>query len=186
MTGQQIPVDRGYLNLLAHLREERPRVKLETIQAAICHYLINLPPTQPTPAPLTTSVISSPIWRPFTLNLCLSLGNTFRVSVRQKLSELNKKERGIFDTSVSSELTTWTLAVLDGLKDGLPLLRMTISGGLRLGLNDLQDVKLSRSLHRKVEAAAVLAFAEETDATNSLNDQWTSEFSHTERSTAGI
>ncbi|KAL5524521.1 hypothetical protein ACEPAF_9661 [Sanghuangporus sanghuang] len=186
MATVQIPVDRGYLKLLAHLREERPRISFDALQAAICHYLIHLPTTQPTPAPLTASVISSPLWRPFTFKGCFSLGNTFRVSVRQKFAELNKKERGLFDTSISNDLTSWLSGILEGLKDGAPLLRMSIAGGLRLGLDDIQDAKLSRSLLRKVEGIVVLAFAEAVEMSNSANDQWTSEFSYAEKDRAEL
>ncbi|KAL5501595.1 hypothetical protein ACEPAH_8855 [Sanghuangporus vaninii] len=181
MATLQIPVDRGYLILLAHLREEKPRISFDALQAAICHYLIHLPTTQPTPSPLTASVISSPLWRPFTFKGCLSLGNTFRVSVRQKFAELNKKERGLFDTSISIDLISWLSGILEGLKDGAPLLRMSIAGGLRLGLDDIQDAKLSRSLLRKAEGIVVLAFAEAVEMSNSANDQWTSEFSYAEK-----
>ncbi|KAL5520027.1 hypothetical protein ACEPAG_1687 [Sanghuangporus baumii] len=186
MATLQIPVDRGYLNLLAHLREEKLRISFDALQAAICHYLIHLPATQPTPAPLTASVISSSLWRPFTFKCCFSLGNTFRVSVRQKLAELNKKERGLFDTSISSDLTGWLSGILEGLKDGVPLLRMSIAGGIRLGLEDIQDATLSRSLLRKIEGIVVLAFAEAVEMSNPANDQWTSEFSYAEKDRAEL
>ncbi|KAL5482633.1 hypothetical protein ACEPAI_9227 [Sanghuangporus weigelae] len=186
MATLQIPVDRGYLNLLAHLREEKLRISFDALQAAICHYLIHLPTTQPTPAPLTTSIITSLLWRPLTFKGCFSLGNTFRVSVRQKFAELDKKERGLFDTSISSDLTSWLNGILEGLKDGAPLLRMSIAGGLRLGLDGIQDAKLSRSLLRKVEGIVVLAFAEAVEMSNSANDQWTSEFSHAEKDRAEL
>ncbi|EJC97998.1 uncharacterized protein FOMMEDRAFT_149443 [Fomitiporia mediterranea MF3/22] len=172
----QVAVDRGYLNLLAQLRQSSPSVSTETLQAAICHYLVHLPSTQPTPTPLTASILASPVWHPLSLASCLSLGNTFRVAIRQNYIELKKKKRGFFDPSVTRDLATWIRGILNGLNNGDALLRLAISGGLFLGIKDLRDDKVEQRLSRIVEEVIVLAFADLTEGTAAAKDPWTSEF----------
>ncbi|KAI5122454.1 hypothetical protein M0805_008765 [Coniferiporia weirii] len=173
----QTPIDRGYLNLLSHLRKHHSTLPQETIQAAICHYLVHLPPAQPTPTPLITSIVASSFWQPLSLNILLSLGSSVRSTVQLKSAALKAEKRGLFDGSVSGELNDWTYGILAGLKDGDPLLSLAISGGLLAGLKDVTSSKMNQRTIRAVEEAVVVAHAEVTAVlSTSQIDPWEAEF----------
>lgn len=179
-------MDRGYLNLLNHLRQPKSSLSPETIQAATCHYLIHLPVAQPTPTPLTASVLASPLWHPLSLKPCLALGSTFRNAALLKSAELKRETRGLFDASASGDFASWADGVLAGLKNGDGLLRLSILGGLLSGMKDLKEIKIKHRLTREVEESIILAFAEITDSVpTSARDPWANEFKKTDGDGAG-
>lgn len=171
--------DRGYLNLLGHLRQSKPQLPLETLQAAICHYLVHLPPTQPTPAPLTASVLASRVWHQLSLKRALALGSSFRNAVKLKRDALSKERRGLFQGSKSLDFNRWVKGILGGLKDGDALLVLAIAGGVVLGLQDVSSQKSSTKLMDDAQEQVVLAFAEVLDApvwSSASGDAWEKEF----------
>ncbi|KAH8114641.1 hypothetical protein DFH11DRAFT_1508769 [Phellopilus nigrolimitatus] len=172
-----VTVDRGYVNLLSHLRQATSTLSFETIQAAICHYLVHHPTTQPTPTPLTASVAASPLWHPLMLNTALALDSTFGNAAQLKWTGLAKEKRGLFDGSASGEFARWTRGVLAGTKGGDVLMSLVVSGGLLKGLGELESLKKAQPLAREVEEMVVLAFAEVTGSSSpAQTDLWASEF----------
>ena len=165
-------VDKGYLNLLAHLRQPKSSLSEETLHSAICHYLI-----QSSPTPLVESILASPRWQstPLSLKSTLGLGNSFKSAAYLKWQDLKKSERGFFDVSISSEFTTWTRDILNGSKNGFALLRVSILGGLLSGLALLSSN--AKIAIRQVEEELVIAFAEIMDLIfRSNSDPWANEF----------
>ena len=174
-----MPADRGYLNLHSHLRQKKPQLALETLQAAVCHYLVHLPHTQPTPAPLTASVLASPAWHPLSLPTALSLGTAFRNAIRLKRDALSKEKRGLFQGSKELDFSRWVKGILSGLKDGDALLAFAIAGGVVLGRQDTSSPKTSTRLADDAQERLVLAFAEVLDApvwSSGTGDAWEKEF----------
>ena len=153
MANTQLPIDRGYHALLHQLSLITPTLSLDTLHGALCHYLVNLPPTHPTPAPLTAAVAASPLYQNSSvtadglLQSLLTLGSVYRTAFQQKWEALKKREpeRGLFDASAASEIWRWARGVVSGLKGGDALLRLAISGGLLSCLDFLED-RLSKQI----------------------------------------
>ncbi|TDL23183.1 hypothetical protein BD410DRAFT_858264 [Rickenella mellea] len=167
--------DRGYVNLIGHLRQTRPSLPFETLQAAISHYLVHLPPTHATPTPLTATIIGSPLWLPLSLTNSLGLASAFRYALLAKYTKLKDESRGLFSPSLDRSLSTWINSVLSGQQNGDAVLRLAITGSILLGLEDLKSVSIPR-LRRKVQEETVIAAAECLDAERLENDRWTKEF----------
>ena len=153
-----LPTDSGYSSLLIHLRQRRTSLSFETIQTAICHYLVHLPPTHPTPTPLTASVFASSIWRTLSSNKTQEFALTFRKATLLKYSSSESKSRGLLDISASVEFSRWVRDVLAGSKGGDCILVMALSGGILQALRDLK--KSDSHLYCDVEKKIVLATAE--------------------------
>lgn len=175
------PVDRGYQALLAQLARAQPTLPLDTIHGALCHYLIHLPATQPTPSPLTAAVTASLLYSSSNsqLQTFIALGSVYRTSLSQKWDALKKQEpeRSLFDVSASSETGRWVRSVLNGLKGGDALICLAITGGLLHGLEFLDEVASKPSLKRRIEDIAILSYAEViAETAENSNDPWSSEF----------
>lgn len=173
-------LDRGYTNLLGHLLRSRLTLPLETIQAAISYYLVNLPPPHSSPTPLTASVLSSQVWHPLSLTTACGPASAFRHALQRKYDDLKTTPRGFFSGSPARNLDDWVKAVLRGLENGDAVLRLAIAGGLLLGLENIKSPSLQRARHT-VEEELVIAFAECMNAKSSLpqsaDDQgWEKEF----------
>ncbi|KLO17280.1 hypothetical protein SCHPADRAFT_994449 [Schizopora paradoxa] len=171
--------DRGYLNLLQHLRKRESTLSKDTLHGAISHYLVHLPPANPIPTPLVAFVVTSHLWRPFDLTQLLSLASAFRSAVHLKHEILEKESRGLFGGTLSGHLSEWTLNVLSGLENGDSIMKMAVCGGVLMGLNDLQSKVVVRS-RCKVEESLVLNFSEvlEDASAQPINSDgaWENEF----------
>lgn len=152
-------LDRGYLNLLQHLRRRESKLSKDTLNAAISHFLVHLPLANPIPTPLVAFVVTSQLWHPFDLQQLLSVGSAFRSAVHLKYEMLKKESRGLFGGTVSSLLSDWTRNVLSGLENGDSIMKMAVCGGTLMGLNDIQSKVAVKSRH-KVEESLVLNFSE--------------------------
>ena len=165
--------DRGYINLLSTLRQPKPALPLETILAAICHYLLH----SLSPTPLAASVIASPIWSKPSLKTANALGSAFRSAVVLRLEAIKKERSGIFGgSSQNTELHSWIIMILDGLEGGDAILRLAISGGMLLGVVEQKGNEKSR---KRIESCFLIAFAEILDIYTSLksfDSSWESEF----------
>lgn len=192
------PVDRGYHALLTQLSgTARNAISIDTIHGALCHYLVNLPATQPTPAPLTAAVAASPLYEPnffassssgsnFNnehnkeyLKRLFTLGSVYHTALAQKWHALKKHEegRGLFDASIANEIKRWIRGTIDSLKEGDALVRLCVSGGLLSGLESLEELKTKQTLKRRIEDRAIMSYAELlSEVAESANDPWNSEF----------
>lgn len=173
--------DDGYTNLLSILRDSATRIPLETVCAGISHYL-----AQATiGTALAASAISSPLWQRPDRKSLLSLANAFSNAATLKANALQKRKRGIFEASESSELVRWVRSILDGLEGGTPPLQASASLGLLAGISASEkgEKKMLR-LRWDMEHIALLAVAEIMEA-SSLRAEWEREFSKGSQNTSG-
>jgi hypothetical protein len=162
--------DRGYTNLLAHLNRPTTTLPYSTIQASIAHYLAHL---SPSPTPLSATVVSSPLFHPYSHAKLQALTTAFRHAVHVK-RKLLKDQNGLFSPSVKSGLRDWVMATLKGLQGGQPIMRLACVGGVLMGLDDISPkVGLeNEGWRRYVEDEAVVAMAEIMDIYLPTGDGW--------------
>ncbi|KAF8843207.1 hypothetical protein BDN67DRAFT_964560 [Paxillus ammoniavirescens] len=167
--------DRGYSVLLNYLHRPSSTIPpLPTLQGLIVHYLSQLAPT---PTPLAATIVSSSLFRPFSLAKLEALSASFRHAVHTKLRILQEEPSGIFSPSLNARLNSWSTALLGGLEGGHAITRLACCSGLLLGLEDILS-KLpakQRDLKASVEDEMILAFAEVIDLFTS-SDSWGKEF----------
>lgn len=176
--------DRGYTNLLNHLHRASTSLSLEALQASIAHYLANV---EPSPTPLAASVISSPLFRPFSHAKLLALSTAFRHAVHFKYQSIKKDNDTIFRRSPKARLSEWAKAVVKGCQGGQAMLRMVCFGGLLLGLEDVKAKIEGGAGRGKVENELVVALAEVMDLYASMQSLagWEKEF-HPEHEPEGL
>ncbi|KAJ8583880.1 hypothetical protein M405DRAFT_747952 [Rhizopogon salebrosus TDB-379] len=169
--------DRVYTLLLSSLGTRRPesvKTPLPTIQALIIHYLANITPS---PTPLAATIVSSPVFHPLSHSELELLSTSFRHATHSKLQALKAESSGLFSPSLDTQLNVWSLAVLQGLEGGHPIIRLACCSGLLLGLEDaLQHLPAKeRDVKSIVEDELVMTFADVIDQF-STSDSWGKEF----------
>ncbi|KZT23412.1 hypothetical protein NEOLEDRAFT_1069606 [Neolentinus lepideus HHB14362 ss-1] len=167
--------DRGYTNLLSHLHRSSTSLSQEALQGAIAYYLASV---QPSPTPLSASVISSPLFRPFSHAKLHALSTAFRHAVHLKCQALKKDNDAIFQRSPGARLADWVKATVKGCQGGQAVLRLVCYGGLLLGLEDVKRSIDGGSGREKVENEIVVALAEVMDMYVSMQSLagWDKEF----------
>jgi len=169
--------DRGYTLLLSSLGTRKPnstKTPLSTIQALIVHYLANI---NPSPTPLAATIVSSPIFHQFLHSELELLSTSFRHAVHSKLQALKADSSGLFSPSVDTQFNVWSLAILQGLEGGHPIIRLACCSGLLLGLEDVLPhlPTKKRDVKSIVEDELVMTFADVIDQF-STSDSWGKEF----------
>jgi hypothetical protein len=166
--------DRGYINLLAHLHRSTTTLPISTVQASIAHYLAHLAPS---PTPLSGTIVSSPLFLPYSHTKLQALTTSFRHAVHFKCILL-KDQNGLFSPSVNSSLRDWVTATLKGLQGGQPVMRLACIGGLLMGLDDVsRNMNLGNGEWRRyVEDEAVVVVAEIMDMYVPTENSWEKEF----------
>ncbi|KAG1749199.1 hypothetical protein EDB19DRAFT_1681290 [Suillus lakei] len=167
--------DRGHTLLLSSLgRSNTTKTPLSTIQALIVHYLANI---HPSPTPLAATIVSSPIFLPFSHSKLELLITSFRHAVHSKLQVLKADSNGLFSPSLDTQLNVWSLAILQGLEGGHAIIRLACCSGLLLGLEDiLQHLPAKkRDVKGIAEDELVMTFADVVDQF-STSDTWGKEF----------
>ena len=174
--------DRAYANLLTHLHKHESNLPLQTISASVSHYLASL---QPSATPLAAALISSPVFTSGLSHRKLDvLSTSLRAAVHLKWKTINDEQgMGVFSRSKRTRIGTWVNDILAGFKGGVPVMRLACTGGLLLGIRDLQSsgkVDLSGSANRKVEDEIVIALAEVMEIFGPRGDKkevgWEKEF----------
>ncbi|TFK52398.1 hypothetical protein OE88DRAFT_1657649 [Heliocybe sulcata] len=167
--------DRGYTNLLSHLHRSSTSLSLDALRGSIAHYLANV---QPSPTPLAASVISSPLFRPFSHAKLVALSTAFRHAVHSKYQAIKKENDTIFRRSPKSRIMEWINATVKGAQGGQAMLRMVCYGGLLLGLEDVKKKIDGGAGREKVENEVVVALAEVMDLYTSMQSLagWEKEF----------
>jgi hypothetical protein len=163
--------DSGYTNLLTHLHSPSATLPVATIQASVAFYLAH---QDPSPTPLSATVVSSPFFLPYSYTKLQALSTSFRHAVHIKYSAL-KHSTGLLSPSVKSQLKEWATASLKGLQGGHPIMRLACAGGLLIGLD---QVEITNDGWRKVaEDEIVVALAEIMDIFNAQSPGgWEKEF----------
>ncbi|KAG1765960.1 hypothetical protein EDD22DRAFT_879548 [Suillus occidentalis] len=167
--------DRGHTLLLSSLgRSNTTKTPLSTIQALIVHYLANI---HPSPTPLAATIVSSPIFLPFSHSKLEVLSTSFRHAVHAKLQALKADSSGLFSPSLDTQLNVWSLAIFQGLEGGHAIVRLACCSGLLLGLEDiLQHLPVKkRDVMGIAEDELVMTFADVIDQF-STSDKWGKEF----------
>ncbi|KAI0260204.1 hypothetical protein BC834DRAFT_973591 [Gloeopeniophorella convolvens] len=168
---------REYTILLSHLHKPTSTLPLLTLQSLIAHFLAQTP----TPTPLTATVISSPLFRPFAHAKLAALITAFRHSVHLRLKALDDEETGLFTRGVRPRMVEWVRNVVKGFKGGQGVIRFVGAGGILLGLEDLKE-KLgtnpgSGGVRAKAEDELVIALAEIMEVYGAPRDSsWEKEF----------
>jgi hypothetical protein len=126
---------REYTILLTHLHKPSSSLPLSTHQSLISHFLAQTP----TPTPLTATVISSPLFRPFSHIKLSTLITAFRHAVHLRLKVLQHEETSIFTRGIRSSFADWARRLVKGFKGGQPVIRFVSAGGILLGLHDLRE-----------------------------------------------
>jgi hypothetical protein len=150
--------DHNYQNLLTNLHRHPNRLPLDALQSSITHYITYI---EPSPTPLAASVISSPFFLTSDQSKLHALVTAFRHAVQLKHESAVKEVGGIFSPGVTSRMSTWAKAVLDGLQGGHPLLRLACACGLLQGMEDIRIRPNGRNISArgKTESEVVLSFA---------------------------
>jgi hypothetical protein len=167
--------DRGYTNLLAYLHRPTQTLPLATIQSLIAHYLAYL---SPSPTPLSAALISSPLFVPYSHEKLEILSTASRHAVHFKYHLLKANQGGLFQKGMVASLGDWTRGVIAGLKGGPAIMRLTIAGGLLMGLEDIsKHVRIGDvRWRRRAQDEVVLAVAEIMDLYSPTADGWEKEF----------
>ncbi|KAH9936123.1 uncharacterized protein B0H18DRAFT_1100836 [Fomitopsis serialis] len=169
--------DRGYFALLSHLYHPDITLTLPIVQASIAHYLSHLP--QP-PTSLSASIISSPLFQPFSYAKLEALCTAHRHAVQSKVKLLQEDKGGVFSRGLHPRLREWTKGVLEGFRGGHAVLKLVCCGGLLLGLEDLEgELHLGNGGERgMVEEEIVLALAEVLDTYSYVpySTEWAKDF----------
>ena len=172
-------IDRGYSNLLNILHTRPTSIPFDALVSGIVHYLVHTPSTQPSPTPLTETIVQSRIWRTYTLKQYTDLGNAFGQALLSKAKQLEEQPRGLFSPSLSYSMQQWIDNILNGVKSGSALARLTIYRGILFGIESLEDAGnlISNRMRHRIETSAVLAFAEIIDEVREVsNKEWLQEF----------
>ncbi|KAH9927056.1 hypothetical protein B0H21DRAFT_826484 [Amylocystis lapponica] len=154
--------DRGYVYLLTHLHRPTTTLPLSTVQASISHYLAHL---QPSPTSLSATLVSSPLFRPFSHAKLDALSTALRHALHIRVKLFKGEDASIFVRGLGARTADWVRAVLEGVRGGHPVTRLVCAGGLLLGLEDLEEELHARErrIRREVEEEIILALAEVID-----------------------
>ncbi len=176
--------DRGYFNLLSHLTRSSTSLSLSTFQASIAHYLAHV---QPSSTPLAASVVSSPYFRPISYVKLEAISTAFRHAVHLKVKLLKDEQSTLFSRGLTGRTREWVRDVLRGLQGGNALLRLACTGGMLLGLNDLEREFFAPDtyMRRRVEEEIVVSLAEVMDMYCFAASGWEKEFVPTAQGTEG-
>ena len=171
--------DRGYTILLSHLHKPSSTLPLESLQSLIAHYLAHSPAT--TTTPLSATITSSPLFRPFSHAKLTALTTAFRHAVHVKLKMLKEEPSSLFSRGLKPRMEDWAKSVVKGLSGGQGMMRLVGAGGMLLGLDDVKEklgVKENRGGARgKAEDEVVVALAEIMDIyAGTRVDGWEKEF----------
>ncbi|KAI0036466.1 hypothetical protein K488DRAFT_82084 [Vararia minispora EC-137] len=171
------PGDRAYTILLSHLHKPTSPLPLDTLQSLITHFLSRTA----TPSPLCATVISAPLFRPFSHAKLTSLTTAFRHAVHARLQVLKEEPKSLLTQSLSVRLNLWARAVVAGLNGGQGVIRLVGAGGVLLGLDDLRGElsagRRSWTARGRAEDEAVIALAEVMDVYGAQRDDaWEKEF----------
>ncbi|KAI0320160.1 hypothetical protein OF83DRAFT_656818 [Amylostereum chailletii] len=170
-------VDRGYTILLSHLHKPTSTLPLTSLQSLITHFLAHTP----TPTPLSATIISSPLFRPFSHAKLTALTTAFRHAIHVKLKILEDESTGLFTRSLKARMAEWAQGVVKGFGGGQGVIRLVGAGGVLLGLEDLKE-KLgthggSGGVRGRTEDEVVIALAEIMDVYGGRKDgDWEKEF----------
>lgn len=171
----------AYANLLTHLHKHESNLPLQTISASVSHYLALLPSA----TPLAAALISSPLFTSGLSHKKLDvLSTSLRAAVHLKLITIDDEPgMGVFSRSKRTRIGTWVKDILAGFKGGMAAMRLACTGGLLLGIRDLESsgkVDLSGSASGKVEDEIVIALAEVMEIFGPREDEkeigWEKEF----------
>jgi hypothetical protein len=168
---------REYTILLSHLHKPSPSLPLSTHQSLISHFLAQTP----TPTPLTATVISSPLFRPFSHAKLTTLATAFRHAVHLRLKALEDEEKSLFTRGIRPRMAEWVRGLVKGFKGGQALIRFVSAGGILLGLDDLVK-KLgadpgSGSVRAKTEDELIISLTEILELYGAPKDSaWEKEF----------
>jgi hypothetical protein len=168
---------REYTILLSHLHRPSSSLPLATHQSLISHFLAHTP----TPTPLTATVISSLLFRPFSHAKLVTLVTAFRHAVHLRLKALQDEETTLFTRGIRPRMAEWVRSLVKGFKGGQALIRFVSAGGILLGLGDLKE-KLgadpgSGSVRAKTEDELIVALTEIMEIYGAPKDSaWEKEF----------
>lgn len=178
--------DRAYNILLSQLHRPSPALPLESLQSLLSHCLSHTQ-TATAATPLTATIISSPLFRPFSHTKLAALSSAFRHAAHLRLASLKQEPQSIWSRGVNGAMHDWAKAVIKGFAGGQGILRLVAAGGLLLALEDLRHQLGAEAGHsrvrRRAEEEVVIAVAEVMDVYATLpTDGWEKEFHpHTER-----
>jgi hypothetical protein len=170
-------VDPGYVNLLTFLRRHRPTnlIPFPDLQTTISHHLAR---HSVSPTPLVAALVSSPLFIPYSNAKLELLTVALRHAALHRFQLLKDSRGGLLKKGLRARLGDWSKGVILGLKGGHAVLRLAASGGLLMGLEDINaslplgDV----SWRRRVQDAVILAVAEIMDLYVRTSDGWVTEF----------
>ena len=168
---------REYSILLSQLHKPSSSLPLSTHQSLISHFLAQTP----TPTPLTATVISSPLFRPFSHAKLATLVTAFRHAVHLRIKALEDEERNLFTRGIRPRVAEWVRGLVKGFKGGQALIRFVSAGGILLGLDDLVK-KLgpnpgSGSVRARTEDELIVALTEILELYDAPKDSaWEKEF----------
>jgi hypothetical protein len=168
---------REYTILLSHLHRPSSSLPLSTHQSLISHFLAHTP----TPTPLTATVISSLLFRPFSHVKLVTLVTAFRHAVHLRLKAIQDEETTLFTRGIRPRMTEWVRSLVKGFKGGQALIRFVSAGGILLGLSDLKENlgadPGSGSVRAKVEDELIVALTEIMELYAAPKDSaWEKEF----------
>lgn len=172
-----IPPPREYTILLSHLHRPSSSLPLSTHQSLISHFLAHTP----TPTPLTATVVSSLLFRPFSHVKLVTLVTAFRHAVHLRLKALQDEETTLFTRGIRPRMAEWVRSLVKGFKGGQAVIRFVSAGGILLGLGDLKE-KLgadpgSGSVRAKTEDELIVALTEIMELYGAPKDSaWEKEF----------
>ncbi|KAI9509188.1 hypothetical protein F5148DRAFT_784784 [Russula earlei] len=182
-----IPPPREYTILLTHLHRPSSSLPLSTHQSLISHFLAQTL----TPTPLTATVISSPLFRPFSHAKLVTLVTAFRHAVHLRLKAIENEETTLFTRGIRPRMTEWVHGIVKGFKGGQAVIRFVCAGGILFGSEDLKS-KLGAdpgtgSVRAKTEDELIIALTEILDLYGAPKDStWEKEFQpETERGELG-
>lgn len=166
----------SYTALLSHLHRPSSTSppSLPTLQGLIVHHLSQLTPL---PTPLAATIVSSPLFRPFSFAKLDALSTSFRHAVHAKLQLLKDEPSGLFSPSLNARLANWSTSLLKGFEGGHAITRLACCSGLLLGLEDILPTLPAKQpdVKSNVEDELVLAFADIIDLFTS-SDSWGKQF----------
>ena len=168
---------REYTVLLTHLHKTSSSLPLQTHQSLISHFLAQTP----TPTPLTATVISSPLFRPFAHAKLTALVTAFRHAVHLRLKALQDEESSLFTRGIRPRMSEWVRGLLKGFKGGQAVIRFVCAGGILLGLEDLKAKSrtdpVGGNVRAKTEDELIIALTEITELYGVPKDTvWEKEF----------
>jgi hypothetical protein len=172
-----IPPPREYTILLSHLHRPSSSLPLSTHQSLISHFLAHTP----TPTPLTATVISSLLFRPFSHAKLVTLVTAFRHAVHLRLKALQDEETTLFTRGIRPRMAEWVRSLVKGFKGGHAVIRFVSAGGILLGLGDLRETlgadSGSGSVRAKTEDELIVALTEIMELYGAPKDSaWEKEF----------